>query len=116
MKQKTKMQAAKRNPASMSRLMLFTLINVLLFLANVGETICYGISMQLSSPPAKLDQRYYIDGSVLYIPFNFSHSPVVGADCSALVRYYSVSVNGAALPAWMTMTYNNNNGQPTLIV
>ena len=53
---KKKMQAtATKSPASMSRLMLFTLINVLLFLANVGETICYGISMQLSSPPIKLD-------------------------------------------------------------
>lgn len=108
---KTELQSSKiLAPAGASlHLLLFNLMIAVLFLAPLGECICYGISMWISQQPTKLDQRYLINGSALDIYFNFDWSPKTGGDCATLVPAYSVSVDGGLMPPWMQYFYNGGS-------
>ena len=95
-----------------------TAIFAVLFLAQVSQAVCHELSMWNSTFPTYPDQRFEINVSgSLTIPFDFSHSYTAGdASCASLIRSYDVSVNGLAMPAWMTLNYLNNNGAPSIVV
>lgn len=44
------------------------------------------------------------------------HSPTTGTNCDTLIRSYAVQVNGAPIPAWMTLVYADDNSAPYITV